>query len=421
MNRFASPHGGNAHLAAIGFFLLIAATTLAPLHTKIFGASWLFLCIWCFRQGWGAQRTPSDDVLAAARDWMVCCIVALLLGMICLLVWSENSGILNPHFRAVIPAVAVWMLLRKRMPTVQWRIWIANTLALGSLVAFLLPLALMLQGMDVRSNLASNAIPWAAAMSFFPCLLLPLALNEHGSPALRRFWLIATLCGLLAVLFSQTRGALLVVPWCGLVYAWFWHHRAPRRFSFPATLTLLGCAIAILLAAAWYSPRDPLRLQATANEITEIRAARDYNTSIGARLYIWEVAIDGIRQSPWTGIGSIERRYRIEHAGENGPPEELAKYTVVRSVGHVHNQYLNAALDGGLIGLAALLTFLVGMALAIRRLRRADTMAAWQLGGVLFMHATTSFTNVNFLHNYYVMALTMAAVVPFLCARRTSY
>ncbi len=419
---FLTSHSQNPSTRqTIAFCLLAALLALAPLHTKIAGAAWLGFCVWGVSAAFSKYRTSSAVATSAATLWLYSCIVALALATICVLIWSEDKDILNPQMRLLIPAMATFFLLRKGGLSLQIRNGMFHAIALACLTAFVWIVFLTLRGADVRASLATNAIPWAVAISFYPCLLLPAALSEHTSIFRRRIWLASVVCGIGAIVLAQSRGAFLVLPWCGLVYAWFWHRKHYRRTSFHCTLLILASAAVVLLAGAWWTPGDVLRIREAAQNIKEIRTAENYNSSIGARIYIWDLAWQGIQQSPWVGIGSIERKRRIAHAGEGESAEELAKLATVRSVGHVHNQYLNSTLDGGMIGLAGLLALLVGMALTIRRLASVDAGAAWQLGGILFMHTTASLSNVNFLHNYYVMALSLAAVVPLLSAQRQSF
>lgn len=164
-------------------------------------------------------------------------------------------------------------------------------------------------------------------------------------------------------------------------------------------------------------PGDVLRLRQATQNISEFQKAENYSTSVGARLYLWDMAWKSVRHSPLIGIGGRERLHRIKHAGDGQSEADLTNLNAVRNLGHVHNQYLHSAWDGGAIGLGAFLILLLGMLIATRQLSRIDAVAAWQLGGILFMHATSNLTNVNFAHNYYALALSLAVVIPILCAR----
>ncbi|CAL60764.1 Conserved hypothetical protein, putative exported protein [Herminiimonas arsenicoxydans] len=408
-----SGHGSTIRSAA--FSLLGLLVVMSPLHTKALGIAWLGFFFWGIASTAGAQRTARNGNRASII-WLGACITALLLAGVCALIWHESSDILNPQIRLLVPALSAYLILRKGNLAPQARIYLMHAIALAGITAFIWTAYLSLSGQDVRSSLASNAIPWAVACSFYACLLLPAALAEQQSMLRRWLWLCAVACAVIAVVLSQSLGAFLIIPWCALLCIWFWHRHRVRSSGRLPIIAQLASAIALILASAWWAPGDLLKLHKTAQEISEVRTTQNYNTSTGARLYMWNLAWQGFQHSPWIGVGSAERIRRLQHAGEDEANPDLSKLAVVRGVGHVHNQYLNAALDGGLLGLASLLALLIGLAMATRRLAQTDQVAAWQMGGLLLMHASASMSNVNFLHNYYVMALSLAAVVPLLGA-----
>jgi O-antigen ligase len=143
---------------------------------------------------------------------------------------------------------------------------------------------------------------------------------------------------------------------------------------------------------------------------------KDFNSSLGARVYLFQTGWDGFVESPWVGVGAAERTRRLQSAGLQLPPAETEHFSHVRTLGHVHNQYLHQAMDGGLLGLSGLLAILAGMIAAAWRLRRAHKIASQQLAGIAFVHATASLSNVNFAHNYYVLMLGLSISVVFLQA-----
>lgn len=406
-----------------GFCLLGVLLVLGTINSKILGAAWLGFCIWGFWVAFRTRNTPinPDAVLATsstASVWLYSCIAALALAITSTLIWPENAEALNAYFRLLLPAAAALILLRRGGLSIRARNNIFHVIALACIVAFAWTVFWAIRGADVRGLLATNAIPWAVAISFYPCLLIPIALSENQSTFKRRFWIFAAACGIGAVILSQSRGAFLVLLWCGVVYAWFWHHhKYSSRVGFHRTLLLLSCVLSLLIASAWWMPGDVLRIRQAVQNIAEFQTKENYNTSVGARLYLWEMASKGIQQSPLIGIGGTERLHRIKHAGDGKSEAELANLSEVRTLGHVHNQYLHSAWDGGMIGLGAFIVLLAGILIATRQLSRIDAVAAWQLGGILFMHATSNMTNVNFAHNYYALALSLAAVIPILCAR----
>lgn len=342
---------------------------------------------------------------------------------LCIAIWQEDLlSNLNPQIRILLPALATFLLLRKLAPSHQMGTLLMNVLAAACIIAFIQTAYLSIAAPEIlRNSLASNAIAWAVGMSFIPCILLPVAAKARTTSYRTWFWYLGSLAGVLAVLLSQSRGALLIVPWCLLVLIWF---KLPARYAVGmkiwCILLIPAFTTAMILATAWWTPGDKLRLHQMQQDLSSISAQKDYNNSIGARVYLWQMAWNDIKTSPWLGIGGTERLRRIKDAGTNEPQEVFNKLAEVRSLGHAHNQYLHIMWDYGLLGLSAFLVLLGGMIMMVWRLSQIAPTAAWQLAGVVSMHTVAGLTNVNFAHNYYVVALSLAIITPLLLAQYTS-
>jgi O-antigen ligase len=89
-----------------------------------------------------------------------------------------------------------------------------------------------------------------------------------------------------------------------------------------------------------------------------------------------------------------------------------ANSAAAQTLGHLHNNYIEELFDQGLVGLGSFMSFLAGLLYMVIRLRKVQPMAALGIAGILFMHSTSSLTNVNFAHNYYPTSLSIAV---FLC------
>ena len=98
---------------------------------------------------------------------------------------------------------------------------------------------------------------------------------------------------------------------------------------------------------------------------------------------------------------------------------EEASSPVVKSLGHLRNEYLQTLLDHGLWGLASLLSYSLGLVFMVRKLRAIgdiqDKSLAAGLASVLFLHMSAELTNVNFAHNYYPTILSLAVTL-LVCA-----
>lgn len=411
-------------LWVVGLCLVLVAT---PLSTKVAGVAWAGIVVWGAATAIRRWRLPRRDALAsgtdttawpAARAWLIGTGLALTLSSIEAVIWPAPFDELNAQLRLAMAGAAVAVLVRSGSSLREWRRQVLVALAASCGVALVLMGTLFLANPALaRDMLPANALPWTLAVAFSICLLCPVLLETTGR-CLVALRLGSVIAGMAAIGLSQSRAAMVVFPWAVLLVGW-WLVRSLHITSRLRLWAAGGVLAAVaLVIAAWVHPDDPLRNQQAGAEVAAAVAQGNYNSSLGVRVYLWNLAIDGIRESPWIGIGGAERLRRIKSAGEGLDATRYEGLAHVRSMGHVHNNYLHAALDGGLLGLGSLLSLLGGLCAAAWQLRRHDRIAAAQLAGVAFVHGVASLTNVNFAHNYYVVTLATAVSLALLCAGR---
>lgn len=397
-----------------GLWLVLGGMAIAPLSTKTAGAAWILFCL---VGAWAALRRPRIDIApgedSAARTWLIACLIGLAFETLATAIWGDPWDELHAPIRLMLAAAATLGLVRRFRFGENFRDILAHALSLGCIAAA----GLAAWKGDDRDSYPTNVIPWAVAVGFMVCLLLPRTLDATRPLRMRFAWMVASLVGMVAVVLSQTRGAYGVVLWAVLFYG----VAILRRRSVTRHGVGLGIALALVLVAA--GVLLPHVIQTSAQRIEQ--AAHEFelaaeahkpgdgaNSSVGARIYLWQMAVRGFESSPLIGIGGEERKRRIKALGEK------TQSPMILSLGHVHNQYLHAAMDHGLLGLAAVLAWIGGLALTVRRLGRQAAEARWQLAGVLFMHMSASLTNVNFAHTYYGIMLSMTISLVLLNARR---
>jgi hypothetical protein len=130
---------------------------------------------------------------------------------------------------------------------------------------------------------------------------------------------------------------------------------APRR-------ALVGAALALIVAAGLVAAGTEAHPQAT----TPTEGARSGRlVSINSNRYdYWRVAIDSFADHPLVGTGS--GGFRVEW---------LRERRVLDGSQDAHSLYLETAAELGLVGLAALAAFLIGVGGCARRAYRADAAA----------------------------------------------
>lgn len=395
--------------------VLCACLALAPASTKVAGLGWLLLCVLGGVAAWRLRQPVPDAATAAARVWAWGCTAALLLSLAKVAIWRDPIDGLNAEMRLALAAWATLAVVRFRpawseagVRALRWALVLQCAVALPCVAVLVAR-----YGIDARGMLTTNAIPWGVMLAMTVCVLAPWLLGWRSLAPRTRWGLVAgVLAGLLAIALCRSRGAFAVLPWLALLPATAWHRQRGRTW---AALGAAALAVAGFLAAAWWAPGDPLRFHEARKEL-QSASHGDYNTSMGNRVYLWQVAWQRFTVSPWIGVGQRERMRLIKQAGSELPPAQQQYLQHVRTMGHVHNQYLHAAFDGGILFLSATLAFIAALGLAAWRLWPSDRTAARQLGGVVVVHALASLTNVNFAHNYYAVSLALVVAVVLVTA-----
>lgn len=397
-----------ANIPRIWLLALALALAFSSLHGLAMGLSWLLLVL---AGGWVAmtRRHPlaSPAAVPWAKLWLIVATLSLGLKATGVFYWSDPWDERHGELRLFIGALAVYALLRFKPLERSTLVLLANSLTLSSAAGLVW---VLLFG---RGDVASHPIPWAGAMAMASAFLLALSLKSDFSLGQRRIWLAGGLLALMAVLASQSRGAFGIVLWWFAVClhnAWrYWadKHSAPNQTSPKPRRLAWVAALLIGLAALSQTPVLERPAQSLLDAVYEIRVSSESttkgaNSSVGARLYMWQNSVAAIEASPWVGHGRDGRIGLLREWAD------AAQSDVVNQLGHVHNEYLHQMLDHGLWGLSSQLVVLAGLMLICwQLLRRRCTVAAFSLAGMVFVHLTASMSNVNFAHNYYTASFSL--------------
>lgn len=399
-------HPAAVHACQRGLALLLPlallAWALSPLGSLWAGMAWLALCLAALLAIGAQQATVAPArLLGAARRWWWANLLACLLVAGALLIWRDPLSSLQDNARLLLGAGAVLLLLRHGHGTTRWPHALMDAAAAACAVSVGVAL------LHHRDHLPSNAIPWAVSVALLVCLLAPVALQPSAPAGRRRWWVLGLLLGLAAVMLSQTRGAMVIGLWLAVLLCHHGWTRGPVQFR-----RLLGgmvLLLAVLISSAWW-PGDPLRLHEVGSDLTLALRNDNPNTPVGSRLEMWQLALDGVWQSPWLGHGISGREASLQHLASAHDP------MIWGNLRHFHNEYLNAWYDHGLLGLGAVVLTWLGIAGAAHTLRHHHPLASQQLWGLAVMHGVAGLTNVNTAHNLYALTLSLAVAAALLHA-----
>jgi len=396
------------NLFNLAFWFLFGALSISSLNSKAAGLAWLLLLLCglglAIRQKFCVDFFKMEGA-SVAKTWLIFSVVACLLKLIPTIYWHDSWAERHAEIRLLAGALGTYALCR-------WDgISMGQHRAMAWAVSISCALALALMLFSVREAAPTNPIPWAAAIALCSAWLLPMALSDGASRWGHWVWGIGSLMGLIAVLISESRGAyglVLLLPVVLMGHSKLFQRVHLFKGKFDAMrLGAFIFAVTVgvgLLTQSSIVQRPLQRIQVAMQEIqlSQESLEGNVNGSIGARLFMWAHSVSFIEQSPWIGHGQQARKAEILKWGKESHSDH------VQSLGHVHNEYLHTLMDYGLWGLASLLTYAVGMFwLAVRMWSIGLRGQAWAVGGVLFIHATTGLTNVNFAHNYYPTMLSI--------------
>ena len=391
----------------IFYGLITSAFVFSSLNTKALGLAWLLITgLGLFagsRQWRTVHQTSAPNWLYI---WLLCTGLALVFKVGLTAYWSDPWGERHGELRLFLGALAVYGLLCIQPLNRKVLAHFAHALSLSSL------LGLLWVSWYDRGALPTHPIPWAGSLAMVSAFLLALSLKSDFSVGCRRLWFWGGLFAVMAVLASQSRGAYAIVFWWLGVCA---HHlflrrsvlanpkgHARRSNIFVSAIVLFMALLVFGQTAVFERASQSLHDAAQEISVSQQSTAQGSNSSVGARIYMWQQSLSAIAESPWIGHGHDGRRQLLEDWAVAANSQEIQR------LGHVHNEYLHQWIDHGLWGLSSQLLYLLGLVLLAWRLHRNNLgMAALAVGGMAFVHMTSSLTNVNFAHNYYTASLSL--------------
>jgi O-antigen ligase len=257
-------------------------------------------------------------------------------------------------------AVPVYLYLRGRSFDLSG--WLLAGVSVSGFVYLILALHSYYVNPDIPAASGYHHITFGDAAMMNAGLIAAMLVSMRFAPWLRYVLIASMLCALYASILSQARGAWIAMP----VYLVLFGIYSVRVGGMKKWV--LALALFALLAAL--SPMDNFmvkRYYEAKQDIDEFVSGEQFDTSIGGRLAMWDVAFDVWRENPLlgTGLGDFDNDLvRYQQAG---------RYASIDVHGSVHNIYIQTLSTTGLIG------FVVSLfAIILLPLRLYMYSAGWQ-------------------------------------------
>ncbi len=288
----------------------------------------------------------------------------------------------------------IYLMLRHlvvRLELARFRFSLEWGVIVGSLGAFFLALYQWFTLPRVDGFLFSiNFSYLTCAMGFLALALV------RGSR--RKGWLItAGVAVLAACVMTLSRGGILAIPFLLLLLLGL----NMDRLGWKKPLLVLGGLAFLSLAAYTLVPAVEQRVQYTISEISNIASGNVSDAvSTGGRLQLWTAASLAFAERPLIGLTYTEREAQIAELIEQ---EILTEWVATVSRGHAHSQYFEMAASGGLIGLFALVGFLLVPAVYHLKLLWRDRNNIYALTAFIFTSGFSFYSLTEVAINHELM------------------
>jgi len=307
----------------------------------------------------------------------------------------------NPS-RALLAILTCWVIVRVA-PNAD-RLWQGITIALAFALMIVFYQALV-QG-NGRPSAWVQPIAFANMVAALALVGFARPGDSHRADAVAWF---NVLCAALILIMNETRGAMvaMLLTMFPLLLVRY------RRFGVKMLLTS-AAGIVALTVGAYVIPGSPLakRVDQAVNEVRRFVVQDKVETSVGARLKMWQLGMAYFTEHPVTGagVGQFARvlkasQYCTEQAQRVDMGESDDKQ-VVCILEHAHNDLVESASTMGIPGLLTMLgLFLVPAALfwrASRACRASHSYCGVSLAGaglgVVMASLISGLTQVTFAH-----------------------
>lgn len=329
---------------AMFLFLIGAVALIIPSGYSfgIYGLSFIGLILWLLVR---------DQLLGSDTRAFVIPLMVYGLGQLALSLQEQQTWrSVDQALPFLLMIFAVW-LLRRCKPSADW-FW--TGLAVGAVGAACFS-GYQVLGSGIRAGGYLHPIQFGNIALLLGVLCMVRALITLKLTWMNALMWVGFASGSVASVWSQTRGG-----WVAIVLIFFWIFiHATKQWTLlrkSTTIIVLIMSIATLGVQLGLNKVIQSRVTEAAVETVAFVKANNQDSPVGSRLAMWKYAAHHMTDAPLLGIGNqgwIALRDQGIASGE-------LSAVYISQLTHLHNEYLDATLKRGLIGLALLLMLYLG-------------------------------------------------------------
>lgn len=343
---------------------------------------------------------PYPQLIAADKYLLATLLAYFLVGAVTNVVHHLPSRAYD-NFSRFLYAIPVLLLLL-RFPIKPIYLW--SGVALGALGAGVVAVMDFYVYGELRAGGYNNPIQFGDIAILFSCLLMAgFSWAKQHSRSMLVIFVAAIVSGILASLLSGARGGWLVLPFA---LALFYFVNDLHKNTRNTVIFILAILCAAVFAYYFLSPDIvQSRINYAISDLQEYLQTNNTNTSLGARIVLWQASLPLIAEQPLLGWGSV-----ANYVSLSGDTRD-----VFHHFNHFHNDFLDALVKRGLLGGVALLgLYVVPAVLFARQLKQcAPAKQPLVYAGLILVVATFIFglTQSFFSHSSGVMVYVFMLVI----------
>ena len=327
----------------ISVFLFALLPGLSPNGNSIILTISMVWAIYCLMTGRFLFSLSKPDRLVA-----ICMSIYPLVMIAGIFINPQSFAGLNWIIR-LLPFFSIWLILPRMRQSPDGRL--VPLFILGAGIGMIATLLVSLWQIRFGFDRAEGGTTNAALLGVIGVLFGGIALlNLQSSNKIeQRIAILGYAAGLGCALLSGTRAAWLVIPVHAVIFLWYFRRRS---FHFNVRRSVAIGLFLLLGLLALSSVQILGRIQAFQENLASLEDSEGDVTSLSARVALYKGALSAIAKDPFTGYGPQNRMGTVLAEVPDSLRQQLG-FT------HVHNGFLTAGIDAGILGMAALLLMLL--------------------------------------------------------------
>lgn len=238
--------------------------------------------------------------------------------------------------------------------------------------------------------------------------LCVLALNFTKKHKSSYFFIVLSLVNLFLIVVHGSRGTWLAIPFIILILCCFYYRLSLKK----VVLTL--CVSTLLTISLFHLPNKPIdqRIEAIQSDAS-LMTENNYHSSIGTRIFLWNLAFEQFKSSPIYGVGTKQFRDEICQQHEQG--------LIPNCQVHAHNVFFQFLTTNGIIGfLGIFLAFFIPFSFYVRTLFKSinEQSKVFAVSGLCFTTSMGACGLTDFIFFtpfptmlYFLMSVTLITLI----------